>query len=308
MSGFPFASSECYVLESDNTMLEPNVDVLRRTDRLKRFFSRSKILYACAQKFSFIFLVFPMSFFFPLKVALADSQVHLCQIGGETTWYFAIGRDVFRQPSSDLVKFLPDIDDVNHSDALIPPNPASPVGCKDNPQQIQDFHAVNWPQIEGNDYTGPIPKFIYVFQMFRNFDYHPEQNPPSSHYSSIRKPGDVCKGDTYSEQFSDGITYCTNKKIGLNSMAAPFTADLGWEFIIPPNVYPLPLGQELIVGGASLIDVQYLLTPDINLWYIWYVPKQMRRVDPQYAMTIDELMQKSILSQKIQNYPWPPQP
>jgi hypothetical protein len=73
----------------------------------------------------------------------------------DKTWYFSFGKTVFERPYSSFKQFdlgwtiLTPIDPRN---ALIPPNPHAPVGCKDNPQQLSELYTSDWPTLERDDF------------------------------------------------------------------------------------------------------------------------------------------------------------
>lgn len=245
----------------------------------------------------------------PPAYAQHNDSAQVCSAGGEKKWYFAIGRSVFEITEPEVMTAAL-IHNVDPKYALIPPNPSSPVGCEDNPQQLAEFSIINWPYLEPQNYVGDMPIVADLTELYR----YPYSNivPPSIDpvIEGLESAALECQNKKFIERWDNGTILCANKTGQLNPLlnAGHFQFGVGWEFIISGNKYLTPLGQNLVMSELTTgVDVDYRIAPDVSLHYTWSLPKSASQVDADYLIGVDTLFQKSLLAYQKANYSWPRQ-
>jgi hypothetical protein len=247
----------------------------------------------------------------PALAFAPNDPVQICKADGGKTWYFSLGREVFEITNPDYSNGGPLVDNVDARYALIPPNPASPIGCKGNPQQLREFSSLNWPRLEPDKYTGNMPPTTDLVELIR----YPYSNTVTPNVDPVifglEIVANKCQNKKIIKRWGNGTFLCTNQEGQLNSMLTdpPYQVGAGWEFIISGNLYLTPLGQNLVMNGESNhVDVSYLLTPDILLNYKWYPPRSASHIDPAYLIRVDRLFRAKLSTYQVESFPWPQQP
>jgi hypothetical protein len=244
------------------------------------------------------------------KPAFADDKPQLCTLDNGKTWYFAIGRTVFEMIDPDFSHGGPGVSGMDPSLALIPPNPASPIGCKDNPQQLGNYSALNWPRLEPESYTGPIPKVTEAFGIGRypyRAELPPNIDPVIIQMETVAR---VCEHTKFITRYDDGTILCADTKGQLNWALVDQKSPNGiaWEFIISGNSYLTPLGENLVMEeDTDQVGVSYRLTPDVVLNYGWFLPASATNVDENYLINVNKILLAKLRSYEVANYPWPKQ-
>ncbi len=248
---------------------------------------------------------------FPLtpEVAHADS-IHVCSADNGKTWYFAIGKSVFKIDKPNYTNGGPDIRDIDPGSALVPPDGTSPIGCQNNPQQLSQFSSGNTLQLEPPDYSGDMPKKVQIFSLVR-YPYSPTVIPAlDPEILSIDHTAANCKNKLFIIRFDDGTLLCSNVKDQLNPLLKnPPDYKNSWEYIISGNLYLTPLGQSLVVDEAvNSVGSGYLLKPDVIFGYDLFLPKNASKITTDYLINFDKLVQARLSDYEVKNYAWPKKP
>lgn len=226
-----------------------------------------------------------------------------CTLDGKKTWYFALGKMVFRIPVSKNLS--PNImPQPPGGDWLIPPDASAPVGCKNNPQQIAIVSLINWPPLQLPRDAPDLPDRVYTLDL----DFVRLTNQVSG--TTEAKPCGVAVKN-YLKILDDGTIYCTNKQEGLDTLSGSWDLpwkpySMYWRFFVAKKVYETPLGGQLSVFGSPFggFSASYYLAPKIVIHYQWLMPLHEIAVDPAYVIKADELIEKSLKRYEIVNYPW----
>jgi len=240
--------------------------------------------------------------------------IQTCKLDGGNTWYFSIGRTVFRLTSqeypSTIIQFqdFKRVDDIDKRYDLMPPNPASPIGCEENPQQLSDFDSIGL-QLEQNDYLGNMPKHAAAIEMFFNSSV---DNTPSINPALFFLHGEYnfCKNQKALKIFKDGTFLCSYRAGKLSPSSKDVQNDIihDWEFIISGNLYLTPMGSNLtMIELSGFANVSYLFSQDIFLRYTINLPVVASQIDQNYIINVDRLVRAKIDSHIVENYPWPEQ-
>jgi hypothetical protein len=252
-------------------------------------------------RIAFLFLLFFLSDV--RAFAEQTDEIQTCKAGNGQTWYFSIGQEVFKINLPIRSEFLPIIQDVDHAHALVVPDSKVPVGCKDNPQQLNYFNATDWLRLKSDKDLSNMPKGLFVFAMGRNWNKVQNQNFTSADINTLRLRYHFCTGEFFVKTWDDGTVYCTNSEVGLKSLTTPFGTV--WQFIISPKAYLTPLKQQLTMTKSYDVQTNYLLSPDLSLSYAWIPPKQEIPINPNYVINVDKMVQKAVHELLVKNYPWP---
>jgi hypothetical protein len=252
----------------------------------------------------FLFVMFGTLVFLPkLSFAHQRDSVQLCKLDNERIWYFSVGREVFKVDPPAQSPFSPLIQNVDKAHALVPPDSRSPVGCHNNPQQLNYFNATDWLSLGDGKHPLSEPKRLFVFEISRNWSKLPKQRYTGSDINTLRSEHHLCTSLDFVRAWDDGTVYCTNSEVGLNSLVVPFGTV--WQFIISPKIYLTPQGQQLVMTKSFDIQTSYLLTPDLGLSYAWVPPRQVIPVNPGYIVGVDERVQEAVHKLEVKNYLWP---
>ncbi len=258
-----------------------------------------------------VFFAFCLFFVcFGSRLSFADDVDQVCNTDSHKIWYVAIGSDVFAFPYDQFFNSTggPLVEDVDPRQALLPPNPKAPIGCKDNPQQLRHFSVLNRPEIESINPTASFPQYIGLLEMSL---YPGPYAPAPIGYPIIEDQlaaRITCQTKKFIVSWNDGTILCTNTRKTLNPILNPSNdyVSKSWEFIISGNKYLTPLGQNLVENEfLNSVDVSYLLTPNIYLHYSWLPPKSASAIDPIYLITLDQLFLQKLSSYRVLNYQWP---
>jgi hypothetical protein len=236
-----------------------------------------------------------------------------CKSDGGKTWYFSIGKTVFEMSNFDPAIFNPasfrsNAGDVAPDERLIPPNPAVPIGCRDNPQQLRYFEVWGWPRLQPVGYAGDMPIAPGPLWLIR-FSPPVDDAPKEDKILFWREESIIdCENKKFLKRFDDGTILCTDQPGDKDSMllTSPDLFDTQWEFIISAKRYSTPLGDNLVVdNGIQGPSAIYLLNPDILLNYSWNVIGRKAPVDPAFLISVDQSIISAIQSSEVSNYPWP---
>jgi hypothetical protein len=240
-----------------------------------------------------------------LQAAHADT-IDVCKSDYGKTWYFAIGRSVFKIDNPNYTNGGPDVRNINSSFAIVPPDAASPVGCQNNPQQLSQFSSGNMLQLESAGYSGNMPKQVQLISLVR-YPYSPALIPAlDPEILAIDHTAANCRNKMFISRFDDGTFLCSNTRGQLNPLLSNARDYISWEFIISGNLYLTPLGQNLVVNEAvNSVGSGYLLKPDVLFGYDLFLPKNASKINAAYLIDLDKLVQEKLSNYEVQNYPWP---
>jgi len=245
--------------------------------------------------------------FEPPPLSTGDSVVQTCKTDSDGTWYFSVGRNVFKDnydPSSR--NGVPAITDATQK-LLIPPEPAAPVGCRGNPQQLRFFGTAKWKLDVRSSYNRVLPGISFVIQMYRCGDPISCRNFVAPNIIDPVQPN--CGIMKFKREFRDGTLYCAATRESLQTLKLSILSSDGWRFVIPATQYAGSMGQNLIVTGGSFwgVQVRDLLSPDVGLFYRYGFPASIANINPDYVIAADKAVFQIIQEYQVQNYPWPAQ-
>jgi hypothetical protein len=234
----------------------------------------------------------------------------VCGANGGRTWAFSIGRTVFELTNLDPTILASEAHNVDPSEWLVPPNPAMPVGCKDNPQQLSYFRPKGWPRLQPTGYTGEMPVGAHSLQLIR-FPPPDGDDPKVDIILFLREESALdCENRKYLKRYDDGTILCTDQPGDQNSRLISSVDRLHseWEFIISAKRYSTPLGDNLAVDNGPLgPSATYLLTSDVLLNYSWSVIGRNAPIEPTDVIRVDQSIISALEAYEIDDYPWPNQ-
>lgn len=245
--------------------------------------------------------------------AFADNQIQSCKIDDGLTWYFSLGRTVFEMSSSNFIgknSQSLEIKNIDPEQALIPPNPNIPVGCRDNPQQLVGIKIGQWPTFGKYDYPeqdfpGQMPHSPNLIEL--RYDLISASKQKKEGKNVLFPSDNSCGSLKFQKIFRDGSIYCTRDAQGLTN---PDPWSSGWILLVPNNIYPLPLSWEHfeLLHGFSDIETRYWLTDFIQMNYKTLFPSLPLSSLAQRSIDFDRAVRASIMAAELQNYNWPTNP
>jgi hypothetical protein len=208
-----------------------------------------QILYLLRRTIFYISAAF--CFFIISHSAFADDKPQICNSSTGAVWYFAINQTVFliRNPT-----YLTDVDITDAPPALTlkAPNPASRLGCKDNPQQLLRFSALG-AVIGVKGLTGSIGRYPI------NPDISPSIDP---YLIGLQSNLLNCMNKKFITRSVNGSLLCQNGTGSLNPLDHP-NEKSEWELRISGNRYRTPLGDMLVAStGIAGIEIYSRLSFD----------------------------------------------
>jgi hypothetical protein len=233
-----------------------------------------------------------------------------CKADGGKTWTFSIGRTVFELVNYNPAILASEADNVYPRGMLVPPNPAVPVGCRDDPQQLSYFRPKGWPRLQPAGYAGDMPIWAYSLQLIR-FPTPDGDDPKGDKILFWREQSvENCENKKYLTRYDDGTILCTDQPGDQNSKLLdsvdPSVSE--WEFIISAKRYSTPLGDNLVVDNGPLgPSATYLLTPYVLLNYSWWIIGRKAPVDPAFVIRVDQSIIAALQADQVNDYPWPKQ-
>jgi len=250
-----------------------------------------------------------------LAISLAPSHAfalpEACKADGGKTWYFSIGRAVYELKNFNASIVRSDADeasDIDPGEKLIPPNPAVPIGCRDNPEQLRYFRAEGWPPLQPMGYAGEMPDAPRMLWLIR-YPLPGDDVPKGNRLLFFRELSvENCENKKYLTRYDDGTILCTDQTGDQNSKLLdsvdPTVSE--WEFIISTKLYSTPFGDNLVVDNGPLgPSAIYLLSSDVILNYSWWIIGRKAPVDPAFAILVDQSIIAALKANEVNDYPWP---
>lgn len=238
--------------------------------------------------------------------AVDDNRVVACKSDNGKTWFFSIGKDVFETSfaTSTGKEFFPTILNINSSEKLVPPDPTAPVGCRNNPQQLQTYSGLNVPILSGGKYHPDIPSSIYELQMSR---FRPDGK--TIYDVAIANFADIlhyCASLPFEKRWPDGSIYCTDVADNLDS-SYNNGAHFARVYVLSSKTYQTPYGTNFYLTCTFIFgcDSSYQLTDDIYLSYNWLPRDALRPIQPPAIILVDEALKKTLNTWLVSDYKWP---
>lgn len=224
-----------------------------------------------------------------------------CKVDAEGMVYFALGREVFRRPYTDIMT----IRGMSEEDkAALPsrPDPSEPEGCPDNPIWGSNFslsykHQPRHPE----NYPSGTPFAVEQLSIIAIPDRDKGTKVEFGLQPSLERDFERAKNEfNICEEYENGLTACfIPNEATKDKWTVKFRAD--------PEIHSAPFGRPFVVSCLSWVglgfvecNVSYNYTDDLRIAYKF----RLDRLPALEIIEYDKGIRSKIESMRVINYAW----
>jgi hypothetical protein len=242
-----------------------------------------------------------------------DYDASRCKRDTHGNIYFGLGRNVFGVPHA-TVPYLGEIYTDHWANRIVPPDPKEPIGCPDNPYQLESY-GFGYAHLSTDDSApgriADVHPGKLLVELIRTLpgDAVPSLSDKTWMGEEVQAgiSDDVCATATVREQISGGITVCRRKQ----SEREVRVEDWRTAYVSSPEHYGTPLGKTFVVNCSDLsfslggqCNVAYTLLPGLGVTYRFAVRKgDVLQIEP--IVDFDRGMRAFVNEMLVKDYPWP---
>jgi hypothetical protein len=247
-----------------------------------------------------------------------------CKTDAQGKLYIALGTNVLAVPTSGAVVVA------RYGDNwLQPPDPAEPIGCPRNPEQLSGYAFPYAYNASVGKESGSFPNSHLQADLLQLINIPGSSGAPSpndtewgAELSGQKFAMQICSGDAISghasegwaiihEELASGLAACRLKHGDLEKR----TEDMRAAYIAHSNIYQTPLGRPFVVNCSDQLytisvghcDVDYVFGPGLAVNYQFQPHRGQRVIHIDQVFDFDRGLRAAISAALVKNYRWPDQ-